>query len=188
MLNEAGKVIGVLGGSTLPGARRYDSGTFGVNYIREGSLGTPIELVNLHASGPAKTLSELSAMGALVPPVVKDTELAFGAIGDHFDVKKGEFPVAREQRMEFSRATGHCEVILVWNPRTKIRAEVTMNVYDINNHAVIQSKPMKVKSSPGQYVTNRWGFELANLKASTYRVDVLDGDRPIWRTFFRLTD
>lgn len=189
VLNEYGEVVGVLGGSVLPGLvvnSPFDSAA-GLSPIREGSLATPINLVP--ATPPAdagRTLSQLT--GEFVPVLVKQPNLLYGVLSLPVKRAKGQLPTSVENKMEFSKHDSQAQVQLVWNPTEKGNAEVTLRVYDMNNTVVVTSSVTRVKFNLGQFLTSTWNLILAPLHPGTYRVDVMQNSDPIWRSYFRLTE
>jgi len=189
VLNEYGEVVGVLGGSVLPGlvvSSPADSAA-GLSPIREGSLATPIDLVPATPpAGASRALDQLT--GEFVPDLVKQPNLLYGILSLPVKRAKGQLPSSLENQMEFSRHDSAAQVQLVWNPTEKGGAEVTLRVYDMNNTVVVTSPATKVKFNPGQFLTSIWNLNLAPLHPGTYRVDVQQNSDPIWRGYFRLAE
>lgn len=189
LINEYGEVIGLLATSVYPGARVRDEGAYTVTALQAGGLATPISLATVPPAGaPAKTLSELQAAGQFVPRVTKQEELLYGLLATSFDVKTRDFPAARETKTEFSRKDGRMGVALVWNPRTKLKGEIVLAIYDVYNRTVARTPPSRVKINPGEYFRSVWNLNIAPLHAGGYRVDVLQDGLPIWRTYFRIVE
>lgn len=193
VLNEYGEVIGVLGGSVLPGLVVRSLSDPGSDFapLREGSLATPITLVPSAAPGEsARTLDQLAAANEFVPPVLKPPSLLYGVLSlpGKQPKGKGELPSIANQKSEFSRRDGQVQLQLVWNPTEKGNSEITLVVYDMNNRAVVKSPPTRVKFSSGQSFTSTWNFNLSTLVPGTYRVDVLQGSVPLWRNYFRFIE
>jgi len=188
VLNEYGDVIGVLGGSTHPGKHWEDTGR-GVWSMREGSLVTPIDSVRVPTiDAVVFTLEELQRRGIFTPPLSKEQIVLWGGLGSHFELKKGESPVAREPKTEFSHHDGSGEVAIVWDPRFKVRGIVKFQLYDLYNVVVAESSPEKVNGDGRKYLTSKWGFNVSDLKGSEYRVDALMDGATVWRGFFRVVD
>jgi len=192
LLNEYGEVIGVLGGSVWPGAPSrtqklpYSPGT---SIISSASMATPVSLLPVRVpETPARGLAELSAMGEFVPRLAKQPELLQAFLTTEFDPKKKEIPGYRESKTEFSGANRRCAVVLVWNPRAKLKDEVMLTIYDLDNHVVAKSSPLRVKVDAGTFGYAHWDMDFGRLSLGSYRVDVLEGNRPIWRTYFRIVE
>jgi hypothetical protein len=62
-----------------------------------------------------------------------------------------------------------------------------MTLYDADNHAVVQSKPLKLTLNPSALTTTNWQLNVAALQPGVYRVDVSLQDELVWRGFFRVT-
>jgi hypothetical protein len=79
LLNEYGEVVGIVGGSLMPGvgsveAFRYGFPTniLGVRMIYRGAIVTPIDLLTLPSGDfPGTTLAELAQNGQFLPPPAK---------------------------------------------------------------------------------------------------------------------
>lgn len=189
VLNEYGEVVGVLGGSVLPGlvvSSPFDPGA-GLSPIREGSLATPINLIPATpTAGSGRTLDQLA--GEFVPPLVKQPNLLYGILSLPVKRAKGQLPTTPENKTEFSKRDSAIQLQLVWNPTEKGNAEVTLRVYDMNNTVVVTSPMTRVKFNPGRFLMSTWNLNLAPLHPGTYRVDVMQNSDPIWRAYFRLME
>lgn len=191
VLNEYGEVIGIFGGSLLPGAPSKTERTpYSLSStLAPGSMATPVSVLpgGVPATQP-QTLADLATMGEFVIPVVKQPELLQGFLTTHFDPKKNEIPGWRESKTEFSGSERHCTLVLVWNPRTKLRDEVTLFIYDLANRVVVQSNPLRIKFGAGSFAYTHWDMDFSRLALGSHRLDVLQGGKPIWRTYFRIIE
>ncbi len=189
VVNEYGEAIAVLGTSLYPGFRVDDDGAFTVGALREGGVATPINFVALPDPGaPAKTLAELASAGEFVPYLVKSPDLLYGALASSFDPKSRDFPTSRQSKPEFSRKDGRLGVAVIWNPKSKLQGQVALAIYDLNNHPLVESQPTKIKMSAGEYLRSVWNLNVTPLRVGGYRAEVLLDGRPVWRSYFRMTD
>ncbi|HEV2615781.1 MAG TPA: hypothetical protein VGU63_04125, partial [Candidatus Acidoferrales bacterium] len=65
---------------------------------------------------------------------------------------------------------------------------VQLRIFDLDNHTVEQSRPAKLELRP--HITAYTGIKLpiATLKPGVYRADLVLGDDPEWRAFFKVTE
>ena len=75
-----------------------------------------------------------------------------------------------------------------WNENQSFKGTAAMAVYDADNRALGQSKPLKVSLHSGSLSASTWEIPLSSLSPGIYRVDVSLGDEIVWRKFFRMTD
>lgn len=61
-------------------------------------------------------------------------------------------------------------------------------IYNIDNQLVATSKALKLNLPKGQLVYSSWTMAVGQLAVGTYRVDLVLGSDPVWRSFFRLVD
>jgi hypothetical protein len=189
VVNEYGEVIGILGGSLYPGAHAEDEGAYTVRAVREGGMATPVSVVTVpSAVAPTTTLAKLDAAGQFVPRVSKQPELLYGLLATGFDTKRNEFPTARENSVLFSRKDGRLAIVLIWNPRSKLKGEIALAIYDLHNQPVVRTEPSRVKMSAGTYFQSAWNLNVKPLNVGGYRADVLQDGQPIWRAYFRITE
>jgi hypothetical protein len=69
----------------------------------------------------------------------------------------------------------------------KSKGEISANVYDVLNRVRVKVEPKKVALGD---IPVRVAFTFAPtaLQPGVYRIDVNWDDRPVWRTFVRITD
>jgi hypothetical protein len=76
----------------------------------------------------------------------------------------------------------------LWAQKSKLsEGLVSAKVYDEQNHLRVTITPKKVSLSP---TPSRLTFSLPTsaLKPGISRIDLIWDDRPVWRTFVRLTE
>lgn len=196
LLNEYGDVIGVLGGSLIPGAGALEVGGLlsgrlapglSVSY-RDSGLATPTEIIPAPTSDARPmTLAELLAKGELLSPLARTDDVAFATLALNLD--KRENPAwPSESREEFSHREQRMVVFVLWKSHQKYKGETVACIYDLDNRPRGQSKPLKLSLRPEQRTEAAWEFNIATLPTGIYRVDVLLGSSPAWRRFFRVIE
>lgn len=195
LLNEYGEVIGIVGGSLVPGTNLLESyllamapsNAGGAGIIRYG-LAVPVTLIPAASDHAAPaTFDELTHNGEMLPLLTAPEKVEFG----EFVLTLGKGPgmlTSRDSRQQFSHRDGKMYVYVSWHPNTKFKGVATMALFDVENRLLGQSKPLKLNLHPGDIAAGIWDITLAPLPSGTYRVDVSLGDDLVWRRFFRLTD
>jgi S1-C subfamily serine protease len=193
LLNEFGEVIGMIGGSLAPGTNLLESyllsesGAGSGGILRYG-LAVPITLVPAASARPTPvTFDQLAQAGQMIPVVTAGDRVEFGELATTLDKGKG-IPGLRNSRQQFSHRDAKIYVYINWDPNTKFKGVATMAIYDVDNHPLSESKPLKVNLHPGDLTAGIWELNLAVLPSGTYRVDVALGGELVWRRFFRLGD
>lgn len=196
LLDQYGQVIGVLGGSLVPGIESL-SRPGGRQYMQSGALppglGAPLVVPigavpeQFESAQPA-SLSALAAQGLFVMPVSRDTQVLSGILCTNYQQLGRVALSALDPRFEFSRAKDMLAVVITWTPDKKVKSTVQFQIYDLDNHLVEQTRPAKIDLQP--QVTAYSGIKLpvSSLQPGMYRIDLLLGDSPEWREFFRVKE
>src|SRR5260370_37852235 len=89
---------------------------------------------------------------------------------------------------EFARTEAQVFVYSMWARKGKVgKGLLSAKVFDSGNRVVAEVAPKKV--SLGEIpVRTAFGFSPAGLRGGTYRVDLLWDGRPVWLTFFVITE
>ena len=193
LLDEYGEAAGiVVRGSLLPGSVSLDALHFRpTNLLQAGGtvneiLVEPMDSIHLPSEqAGAVTLASLKEGGSFTPPLAGDENVETADIGTSVE-KKGVYPVVNGEKFEFSRHDGDVAAFVVWAPKGKIRSDVSFGIYGLDNREVIRTKPAPMKSGPGQRKFTSWRVDISTLPPATYRLDVLLGGVPAWRTYFRV--
>jgi len=196
VLNEYGEVLAILGGSTIPGADSLVNSRAGYFYggLRlqddPAARATPINLVREpKADQPPRTLEWMAQSGQFVMPVEADEQLVNQAsLALNVDNRPGLSPMAINEKYEFNKHDGHFVIFVMWAPRTKHSGLVAVRIYTLANRALIASKPAKVNLKANGIMYSSWQIGLEPFQAGIYRVDLTLEDKPIWRSFFRVSD
>jgi hypothetical protein len=193
LLNEYGQVIGVVGGSMLPGASTLQALRFGysasllkITGVLGGVLGVPIDLVSL-APPRRIALAEMARGGQFTPLLSQHEEVMSGLMCRQID-HKSAFGRAVGEGVEFRRRDTEIYVQVTWEPKSKRKGQGVLEVYDLENRAIFRSAPGKMNLEQGKILTTEWKLALNSLAPGIYRVDVLLDGEAAWRTFIKITD
>jgi len=187
VLNEYGEAAATLAGGGVFGAGLLDA--MGINdgarriEVR-GGRARPLPAVP-EANAPSKTLQELEQAGLFVRPVVRSSHFVSGVLGTGVE-KRGPVPVATGQRSRFARGDGKCVAFVTWSPGRKEDTTTRFELFDEEGRLRGASDPKKLRLRQGESFVQYWEINLAALQAGVYRVDVVAGPDPLWRTFFRV--
>lgn len=195
VVNEYGELIGVVGGSVIPGQNslgefRYGYGSSfpGLGDFSRGVLAAPLHLIQMPAPERRTTsLAELAQSGHFVAPLSRNRFVAFGSLSKSL-TKSGPYPLPVDERKEFSRKDSQMSVYINWEPKEKRKGITLCRTYNIENRLLGEGKPLKINLKPGERMISQWTLGLQNLQPGVYRVDVLLDNDTVWRAFFRMTD
>jgi len=194
LLDISGNLIGVLsGGLAGLGSRRMGSWA---NYMDPGGSGATMNPTVLPLSAiPSRPASQqpvafsaLAARGVLTVPLVLNPQAATGTLCDGFQQFNGQAIVPTHPANEFSRKQGTFGVVITWGPSEKIKSTAQLRIFDADNNAIVQTRPTNIKLQPRVTMYSAWKIPLGSLRPGIYRIDLLLGDKPEWRSFFRLVD
>lgn len=194
LLDEYGDVIGVMGGSLLPGMTSLTSGGVILGYstaalLRDsfrGELAVPLTQISL-AQARRGTLDGLLKSGESTPLLEAHHNVMAGSLSRDVD-RRGGMPNPLDEKYEYSTRDAQCNVLLVLRPLEKRDTMVTLRVFDIDNRSLGTSKPSKLKLRKNEVMSVDWKLPIAGLKPGLYRVDVYFGEQPAWRTYFRIIE
>jgi len=192
LLNEYGEVIGLIGGSLLPGSAFIEDLAFGartnsLGVASRGTLAVPMQLVS-DASDTATTIDGLAKSGQFIPALVSSQSVLNGVLARAVNTKIDP-PRTLDERTEISRASSQCVVFITWLPTEKRKGYPSLRIYDLDNHLLSEYlNKKKITVTPNKLSYSLWDLKLAGLPNGIYRIDaLLDGDF-VWRTFFRMVD
>jgi len=193
LLNEYGDLIGVVGGSLIPGwvSTRTIRGVYysgeQINNATPGLLAVPVNLSSKPASTQATTsLQQLMTDGVSISPLSRSENILYGTLARRVETKP--MPTPMEETYDFRSNDGFV-VFLNLRPKEKVKGSGLIRIYDLDGHGLISTKPAKVDMKPGpttSYVW--WRADISTLKPGTYRVDVLVDATPVWRAFFKVRE
>jgi len=202
LLNEYGEVIGVIvssslipGLSSLAGLREGDFQGYPGNLTGGGfavglgpQLAVPISAIQIpKQEEAATTLSDLAKSGLFPQSLVRNDNLLQGTVAKSVR-RTGTQMEAVDQRFEFQRGDTRVSVLITWHGETKLKSSAFLKLYNIDNKLVGSTTALKLNVPKGQLVFSAWTLEVGPLPNGTYRVDLMLGSDPVWRSFFRLVD
>lgn len=196
LLDKYGRVIGVLGGSLIPGIETVRQSAMG-NYAIVGQpfvnsfvpLVVPISLVPSEtAPGTPNTLAQIAAKGEFVRPIQRDRQLAFATLCKAFQRIGDVALVPTNQTTQFSRQRDTLKLVVTWAPNKKENTSIEMRVFDLNNQLVEESKPAKIDLRPQKTAYSAISMPIVALKPGIYRADLLLGNSTEWRAFFKVVE
>lgn len=196
LLDEDGRVVGILGGSLVPGLESL-SRPGGREYMQSGAplpgLGAPL-VVPISAVpeqlNPAQsaTLTTLAAQGFFVLPLSRNTQVLNGVLCTGYQQLGRVALSPLDPTFEFSRARDSLGVVITWTPDKKFKSTVQFQIYDLDNRLLEQTRPAKIDLEPQVTAYSGIKIPLSSLQPGMYRIDLLLGDAPQWREFFRVKE
>lgn len=195
LLDAFGRVVGVLGGSLVPGiesvgregTRAYRGGGQ-VPENLSGPLTVPISLIPEPSASQPTVLSELATQSQFIKPVVTDTQVMSGTLCRDYQTVHDITITALGATTEFSRGRDSLAAVFMWAPDKKVKSTIQLQIYDLDNRLVEQSRPAKIGLQPQITAYSGMKLPLTALAPGIYRVDLLVGDDLEWRAFFRIKE
>lgn len=196
LLDQYGELIGLTGGTLVPGASTLESVRSGVpatmllpSGIAGSAMATPIsEIVLPAATAKTTTLQELTQKGQFIPPVVHRDDILYGTMTKDVRRAKESARGTVEENSDFSQTGGSAAVFLNFLPRRKLKDTASVAVYDLDNKLVVQTPPAKLAAQAGGLLYLSQPLNIADLRPGVYRTDVIMDGNPVWRAFFKVTD
>lgn len=192
LLNEYGEVIGMIGGSLIPGAAFLEDLAFSARSLAgtsKGTLAVPAGLIGQATSGSLPTtLQNLADSGQFMPPLIGNENVLSGTLSRNLN-RKTDPPQTIEERSEFSRQDVRVMVLVTWLPREKRKGIPSLRLFNLDNHLLSENPgKKKISVSPQKLSYSGWELPLGNLPAGIYRLDVALNTDTVWRSFFRIVD
>lgn len=191
LLNPAGDVTGIVGGSVVPGSRfgEYVMSLSPALWFRlkNEMAATPIAAVSVTEPASTVRLVDLLAIGILTPPLIPSPSIIYGSTARTAPKLTND---ATGDTSEFSHHDGVVWVYTMWQRKEKNgKGFISAKVYNDRNRLLVNIMPKKA-SLPDSLPALRFTFNFAieNFQPGNYRVDVLWNDQPAWRTFFRISE
>ena len=185
VLDSYGHVIGILGGSVIPGSESVHRP--GSKPYKMDLLVTPISLVPASVTGTPATLTDLSAKNQFIVPLPRDTSVYAASMGKDYVKLSTEAARIVDSTEEFSGKLDAFAVVVTWAPKKKIKSTTQMVIYNLENILVAKAPASKLDLQPGESAFSAWKVSLNSLAAGEYRVEVVVGDEPQWRSFFKIS-
>lgn len=191
LLNEYGEAIAVMGGALTPGVSMASPLRIGSSYgptsMLVSTMGFPVSALPSVSADAATKLQDLAAKGVFLRPIVGPRNVLTGTIARGVEKRNG-VPMPIDEKSEFSRSEAEAIAFLTFDPQEKREGMSAFHIYDLDNHAVMQSQPTKLRLRPREYSATTWRFSLAQLQPGTYRIELSIAAEPLWRTYFRVVD
>lgn len=189
LLDLWGHAIGIVGGSTTPGSR-FGRHTLSVSpgvFTSMNAAGAAVPMSVL-PDKPQRTftLKELAAAGVTSEPLAAMPEFVYGSTALEISKKRGDS--TPPDVSEFSMRDQQIWVYTLWAQKGKLsKGMVAARGYDEQNRLRINVPAKKVSLSP---VATRLAFSCPTtaIGPGFARIDVTWDDRPVWRTFIRVTE
>lgn len=186
LLTLSGKVVGLLGGSVVPGSRFEErSSPRSSPYWAQTSIpGGAIPIALAKETGSA-TLTGLRAAGVLSHAIRPNGN--FLSAMTMLTPKKGR-ETAFISRDQFSRQ----DSISVWTSWLKKEKEgkgvFSAKIFDAQNRLLVDIAPRKVSLNANSEARLQFDFLLDKAPKGTYRIDVRWNEDTVWRSFVSLVD
>jgi hypothetical protein len=183
VLDEFGRLLGVISSGLFP--RQGEAPYVNTNANLIPTLVIPIDALNPSSTAAPTALIDLGKTGVFVQPVTLARNVMSGGVATKI-LKDGPRTQPVDQRREFSTQDKAAVAFVNWDPKENLKGTTTMRLYDIENHLLGESKPLKTSLRPGTYIMSSFQFALPS-KEGDYRVDVLFGSDIAWRGYFHMT-
>jgi len=191
VLDERGDLAGIVVG---PAAEESLGPTAGMRFAFSGATDVPrgslmVLAGGLPAAPAARTgLAELAARGQFLRPLSADQRHVISGVFAARVQRGGPVPMPQDQRFVFSRKDGQASVFVQWNPQEKKDVLSRFELYDSDYRTIVKGEPAKLKLRPSELFFSTWTFHIDRLPPAVYRVDLLLGETPAWRGYFRITE
>jgi hypothetical protein len=186
VFNEYGEAVAVLAGSGILGATELDVAALGGRVQLRGARARSLTVAP-DAEATTKSLQEVEQLGFFVRPIARTAHFVSGVLGTEVD-RKGPVPMALNQKVLFSHSDGKCVVFVTWVPAQKQDTTIQIELFNEDNRRLLASEARKARLRSSEAFVQYWEIPLAPLRPGIHRFDVVLGQEPVWRTFFRLTD
>jgi hypothetical protein len=189
VIDERGMVVGVVGGSLMPGVRaglRAVAQYPELQRTRTANSATPIVDVALGGTN-TKSLATLQSEGLLTPALSPMPEMLLG--GTAPEIPKDASDRRIRDVSEFS-SREHTELIVYafWIKRAKLsKGELSASVFDATNQRRGTIAPRKV-TLKGTEQRFSFALPLRDFSPGYYRIDLYWDNTPVWRTHVRVVD
>jgi hypothetical protein len=196
LLNEYGEVIGVVGGSLVPGASTMEGVRHGAPpdfLLAEGlsstAMVTPLTQISIpDASVRPTAFEELTKSGQFIPPVTPNDGILYATLARDTQERKELWKPPVEEKSQFSRHGGNAAFFMSLEAEHKKTETAAVRIYNIDNHLVLDIPPTKFRVQNGKLLFLNESLNISSFQPGVYRLDVLMDGTPSWRTFFRVTE
>jgi hypothetical protein len=183
VFNEYGELIGLMGGSLVPGTYEL------ANLVRfrdelRGSPVVPISLFRAPADTAGTPIADARARGDLLAGIEGGKNIVHGGFARGIS-KTTPNPV--DERHDFSATEKEFTVFISWVPQARVKGIAILRLYDDGNHVVVESKPGRIDIRPDNFALSNWKIQSPG-RPGVYRADVMIDGVPFWRDFVRITE
>ena len=186
LLNEYGELTGMM-------TEGLSEQTVSRTMLRLGQISdvpgvTAVPVAVLAAAPPASSptpLTVLGERGLFTPPVTLGRHVLSGGFATSVPAR-GQSTQPVDQRYEFVPSDKTMTVFVTWNPVDRLKGAATIRMYDLDNRALGESKPLKLSLRTGQMMMSTWGINVP--APGVYRVDALVDGVIAWRGHFLVKD
>ena len=192
LVDEFGKVVGMLGGRLTP-STSGDLLGMGIRNAQPGiapPLAVPIEVLpKSSAERKATTLQQMQANGQFIPLLRRTTHILSATLSRKLE-KIGSFLHPIDTDTRFSRRLGSFHFQATIRPQEKVSGNqmAVLHFYDLDNNLVGKTKPTQLKLRKDKVTFVTWTINAAGLRPGIYRLDFLLDEQPLWRVYFELTN
>jgi hypothetical protein len=183
VFNEFGELVGIAGGSLVPGASdeldllRFRAELNGIPVVPTTAIRAPLE--------PLLPLAEARTRGDFLAAVQRGQHVLSGGFARA--INNATTVTASDQRREFSTRDKTIVVFVTWSPQARLKGAVVMRLFDETNRVIVDSKPGKLNLRVGDSRLSSWSIPVP-LRPGVFRADVSIDGVPIWRDFVRITE
>lgn len=188
LIDEYGDAIGILGGSLAPGTGSLTHAFLSYSAASTTqSMAVPTVAIPLEPAGEGETLGALAARRVFPVPIVGPRNVLSGTLARAIERQNG-VPIAVDEKLQFRRSEREAVAFLTLDPQEKRDGMAAFKIYDEDNRVVLEGKPMKFSLRPRKYMVTSWPFPLARLTPGSYRIDLVLGADPLWRSWFTVVE
>ena len=150
VFNEFGELVGITGGSLVPGASdlsdllRFRAELHGVPIV-------PISLVRAPLSASAVPLADLRARGELFPAVMGGQHVMSGGFAR--GITRTQTVVPSDQRREFSSRDKEFVAFVTWSPQLRLKGALVLRMHDEVESPRRGQQARKAERASRQYQT-----------------------------------
>ena len=188
LLDSFGRVVAILGGSLMPGARvgRRNMDLSPALWTFNRQTAVPISVLPAQVPEAGQRLADLEAQGKLTAPVHSMEEFLLG--GTALNVSKDATQGLPTSVSEFSMKDVQVCVYSLWQQKGKrSKGVISAKIYDAQNRARVDFLGRKLSLSAVP-VRNAFSFAPGPLGPGVYRIDMYWDTQVVWRTFIRVTE
>jgi len=196
LLDDHARVIGILGGSEMPGANSVMRvGSRSLQYVPQIGpsnaelLVVPMALISekVYSQTPT-TLSDLASHNQLIAPLPLDPQTDKAILCKDFQKLSDVMIEPVNPTGEFSKSRDQLALVILWAPDKKTKSIVQIRIFDLDNREVARTNGNKISLENKVTMYSALKLPITSLQPGTYRADLLLGDETQLRAFFRVVE